>query len=156
MNLSADFRGQTWCLDWPASLPNSEPLAERARRLLKAGGPLPACRHVLSHGQQPIMYGWAPWAQVCVACPAEGLRCVPCHNSHVEDGKPPHTWTAEHACDECGAVGEVIAPFSILLNATPPHWLRVRGLDGRKRVVSAPVQVRGLGFCLDCKTKVPR
>jgi hypothetical protein len=143
-----------WWLDWPSAMPRTGRRIERANQLLEATGTLPACRHVLAHARQDTGHGWAPFRALCVACPAEGLRCRDCHNAHVTSDTDPHTWTAEHTCDECGAVVEWISPFALLLNLAPPHLLRVRGLDGRRRIVSAPVSVRGFGVCHRCRRKV--
>jgi hypothetical protein len=143
-----------WWWSWPASLPNTRGRGEAANKLLDRAGVLPACRHVLIGGSgQPTAGQVAPFALVCVHCPAEGLRCRDCHNAHVEGDQAPHTETAEHTCDECSAVVKWISPFALLLNLTPPHLLRVRGLDGRKRAIVAPVGICGFGLCRRCRRR---
>jgi hypothetical protein len=138
---------------WLDGFPTVRQRSGDAARQVAALGLLPACRHVLAAGHRPAAGGLLPAARLCVACPAEGLRCRDCHNAHVEGDTDPHTETAEHTCDGCGAVVEVISPFVILLNLTPPHRLRVRGLDGRKRTIAAPVGVQGFGLCRRCRRR---
>lgn len=73
-------------------------------------------------------------ASLCVACPADGLRCPACAERHFDRD---HTLEWRHTCDRCGnvdqdsypAVGWILAP-------------------ARDRVVT--VALDGVGLCPPC------
>ena len=111
---------------------------------------LPACRHVLTAGTPPLGTRLGA-AIVCAVC-QDRIACTSCHNGHVDGLRQSvHDHVAEHTCDACGQVVERLHPVAMLVNPkalTTP--IRVRGLDGRKRRIVAPLGVAGLGLCRDC------
>jgi hypothetical protein len=113
-----------------------------------SGHVLPACRHVLAAGSPPLS-PVLPFAIICAVC-CDRVCCKNCHNDHIGGA---HTDAIEHTCDGCGDVVERITPVSMMVSlATRP--VRVRGLDGRKRKVVAPLAVAGLGLCRRCQPGV--
>ncbi len=111
---------------------------------------LPACRHVLTAGSPPLGT-LLPGAVVCAIC-RDRVACRDCHNVHIDPLRHgPHDDETEHTCDACGLVVERLHPVSMLVNLgalTTP--IRVRGLDGRRRQIVAPLAVAGLGLCHAC------
>jgi hypothetical protein len=111
---------------------------------------LPACRHALTAGSPPLGL-LLPGAIVCAIC-RDRIACKACHNAHIGPLRHGvHDDEAEHTCDACGQVVERLHPVSMLVNLsalTTP--IRVRGLDGRKRQIVAPLAVAGLGLCHAC------
>jgi hypothetical protein len=114
---------------------------------------LPACRHVLTAGTPPLRAQIGA-AIVCAIC-RDRIACHACHNGHVDGLRQgAHDAATEHTCDGCGQVVERLHPVAMLVNLrelTAP--IRVRGLDGRKRQIVAPVGVAGLGLCHACMEK---
>ncbi|SRR6266487_2963211 len=138
-------------------LPRSEVMArwpELAGRVDQANAAiarvLPACRHVLAAGAPPLG-DRLPAAIVCAIC-ADRIACKACHNGHVDGLRQgAHNHDAEHTCDACGEVVERLHPVAMLTNlGTLTTPFRVRGLDGRKRQIVAPLGVAGLGLCAAC------
>jgi hypothetical protein len=111
---------------------------------------LPACRHVLVAGAPPLGIT-VPAAIVCAIC-RDRIACKTCHNSHVDGLRQgAHNDAAEHTCDACGQVVERLHPVAMLVNLTALTTpIRVRGLDGRKRQIVAPLGVAGIGLCRVC------
>lgn len=127
---------------WPARIDELRArwpqLVDRVSARLLAGGPVepipPACRHLLT-GAQP--------AVACLYHVAGGLRCVDCHDRHVEE----HDQDEERRCDECAQESRWLHKLTVP-SVAPPH---VRGLDGRRRQLAAEMVIAfGAAMCPRC------